>query len=88
MASVWWGQVEALALQKWGGQEGLDKERQRRLAKRLERAQAKAGAGRCLQSDLSALPAIREPSAVFCLSTCCEIVDVSPSQNVMESNKH
>lgn len=30
-------------MQKWGGQEGLDKERQRRLVKRLERAQAKAG---------------------------------------------
>ncbi|CAL8462237.1 g1768 [Coccomyxa elongata] len=35
-------EIEALALQKWGGQEGLDKERQRRLVKRLERAQAKA----------------------------------------------
>lgn len=36
-------QVEALALQKWGTQEGLDQERQKRHMKRLERAKAKAG---------------------------------------------
>ena len=36
-------QVEALALQKWGNQEGLDQERQKRHTKRLERAKAKAG---------------------------------------------
>ena len=42
--SVWpLTQVEALALQKWGGQEGLDQERQKRQEKRLERARAKAG---------------------------------------------
>lgn len=38
------GQVEALALQKWGGQEGLNQEKQRRLVKRLEKAKNKAGA--------------------------------------------
>ena len=37
-------QVEALALQKWGGQEALDQEKQRRLMKKLERAKTKAGA--------------------------------------------
>jgi hypothetical protein len=42
-------QVEALALQKWGGQEALDRQKRQLLVKRLDRAKARAGRRRaCL----------------------------------------